>query len=120
MGRRKEVFDGLRNIYEEEASIAFKARYAKFKEEMALDERLIDMQQLQSKHESLADFLKMAIESFIEREFYTAGNKRQSYLGWNASNDVKAKLAIMSRAELAKYTIEELASLLRPYKLEDL
>ena len=114
----KLIADGLYAIYDDELKAERAARKKQVWDNIVFDEKYMLLADFAQLHPVISDYLLENIDSYKELKYKEAVKDLPSYLSKydNSYTEIVAK--IEQEQDLAKYTLEELASLLRPYSRE--
>jgi len=111
---RKALAEAIRNVVGDQRSLARKQVTERVAKEMEMDERVLVLRSLIELH----PFLKEELEGVIERLKTSAGyeavkNMPYSWVESSEAELMRGRLELMTDSDLQKYTLEELADLVK-------
>lgn len=111
--KRSSILTGVKIVIGEQLKAIEKQARKEAKEELEFDLKVVLLKHLQEEYPEVKDQLEIALIEYIDAQVYAKVKGYKTYLSWDEEQKLKAKLALMSNEDLRKYTLEELASLLR-------
>lgn len=111
--KRSDVLTGLRILIGERLQAIEKKARQEAEAELEFDLKIVLLKHLQEEYPEVKNQLEIALVEYREAQIQKRLKGYRSYLNWDDEQKLKAKVALMSNEDLRKYTLEELASLLR-------
>jgi len=113
---RQRIYDGVISRIEEVLKEQYKARLSELQKEAEFLEEVILLKELAKQYPLLGDTLTAAANEKTSIYAHTQIHQEQrfDYLTWEEKKQILAALELLDREQLRSYTLDELASLVKP------